>query len=113
VNRVRLVDKDNVERVERWLERLALDGKLGAQITESEIIQVLSKRSDSTSVTFQRKKQFDESAPARPPVPACAVQRPPRVPRARAPALFVTAAAERGWGCRSGCAVIPSQNPRS
>ena len=51
-----------MERVERWLERLALDGKLGgAQVTEGEIIQILSKQSDSTSVTFQRKRQFDES----------------------------------------------------
>ena len=61
MRRVRLVDKAKVERVERWIEKLALDGKIGAPLTEQDIVGVLSKQSDAAKVTIARKKRAGES----------------------------------------------------
>lgn len=57
---MRLVDKDKVEKVERWVERMALDGKLRTQLTENDVITILSKQGEAGSITFARKKRVDD-----------------------------------------------------
>jgi programmed cell death protein 5 len=61
LKRVRLVNKDKVEAVERWILRLARDGKLTSQLREEDIVQILSKQDkDVPQVTFARKKRMED-----------------------------------------------------
>ena len=56
--------KDLVERVERFLEQQAMSQKIRNQIQENEVIDLLSKIGNSTSVTEKiqivRKRYADD-----------------------------------------------------
>lgn len=64
LKRVKLVKREVVEQVERLIEQNARSGRLKAVIQENDIVELLNKytamASENRSVSFQRKKQFDE-----------------------------------------------------
>ena len=65
LKRVKLVKKEVAEQVERLIEQNAKAGRLKAIVQENDVVELLKKISsateNNTKVSFQRKKQFDES----------------------------------------------------
>ena len=64
VKRVKLVKKDLVEKVERFLEQQALGGKIRSQVGDADIVELLSKIGSSVStepkIVIARKRYGDE-----------------------------------------------------
>lgn len=63
MHRVKLVKRELVEKVERFIEQQAMSGKLRSQIQESDIVDLLSKvgsTANEQKIVIARKKAYGD-----------------------------------------------------